>query len=543
VKFRSPLIYKAICAFLCIFIFGTIAAPEAICAYSGDNISSYIEEIIAYNLNKADAEDVQAWINGDLCNEIGGGDWYIIALSQYLGDTVEYSTYAKAFLEYVNSVSGQSLSTYQKYCLILKAFGCKETSFALSVCQRELSGQGIMSLVYGLHMLNNGYTLSASDANGIIDGLISRVNEDGGWALSGKKSDADVTAMVITALAPFYKENVTVKAAVDRAVNTLSLMQGENGEYKSYGVENPESASQVVVALSSLGIDAGADERFIKGGKSLIDVILSYKLSKNGYCSGYSHVKNGDVNGMATVQALCAFVAYHRFLDGKTPLYIFDTHSVEVSDGLLNPPVDDKEENKENNSPSYKKTVCICVTGAAIAALVLLFALKRARKGNVVLLIAAALGIIALVLFTDIKSPDEYYGKPMPPKENSTGTVTISISCDAIKNAGGNDYVPKDGVILPITQAEIAQGETVYDILVQAARQYKIHLDNDTASAGAYIKGIGYIYHFDFGELSGWVYSVNGETPSVGCDKYVLKDGDVIKWEYTLELGIAKGGD
>ena len=53
----------------------------------------------------------------------------------------------------------------------------------------------------------------------------------------------------------------------------------------------------------------------------------------------------------------------------------------------------------------------------------------------------------------------------------------------------------------------------------------------------AYIAGINYLYEFDFGELSGWTYRVNGEVPSVGCDKYELKDGDKVEWIYTCELG------
>jgi hypothetical protein len=53
----------------------------------------------------------------------------------------------------------------------------------------------------------------------------------------------------------------------------------------------------------------------------------------------------------------------------------------------------------------------------------------------------------------------------------------------------------------------------------------------------AYISGINYIYEFDFGDLSGWTYTVNGKTPSVGASQYTLKDGDVIEWKYTLTLG------
>ena len=53
----------------------------------------------------------------------------------------------------------------------------------------------------------------------------------------------------------------------------------------------------------------------------------------------------------------------------------------------------------------------------------------------------------------------------------------------------------------------------------------------------AYIRGIAYIYELEYGDLSGWIYRVNGESPSVGCGSYILSDGDRIVWHYSLEQG------
>ena len=57
-----------------------------------------------------------------------------------------------------------------------------------------------------------------------------------------------------------------------------------------------------------------------------------------------------------------------------------------------------------------------------------------------------------------------------------------------------------------------------------------------------YIEGIGNLYEFDGGPLSGWMYSVNGVFPNVGCSGCDLHDGDVIAWRYTCELGGDIGG-
>jgi hypothetical protein len=59
-----------------------------------------------------------------------------------------------------------------------------------------------------------------------------------------------------------------------------------------------------------------------------------------------------------------------------------------------------------------------------------------------------------------------------------------------------------------------------------------------TPSYGAdYIEGINYLYEFDAGEQSGWMYRVNGAFPNYGCSDYILEDGDSIVWAYTCDMG------
>ncbi len=47
---------------------------------------------------------------------------------------------------------------------------------------------------------------------------------------------------------------------------------------------------------------------------------------------------------------------------------------------------------------------------------------------------------------------------------------------------------------------------------------------------------------FDFNSLSGWMYSVNNIFPNVGFADYYLKDGDVMRVQYTIALGSDIGG-
>ena len=105
--------------------------------------------------------------------------------------------------------------------------------------------------------------------------------------------------------------------------------------------------------------------------------------------------------------------------------------------------------------------------------------------------------------------------------------------------AGNNWYDSKSSceIILDDTEFSISEGDTVFDVLVSATKKNKIQIDYDSSNETVYVKGINGLYEFDCGELSGWMYKVNGETPNVGCSGYKLKDGDVIEWVYTANIG------
>ena len=74
--------------------------------------------------------------------------------------------------------------------------------------------------------------------------------------------------------------------------------------------------------------------------------------------------------------------------------------------------------------------------------------------------------------------------------------------------------------------------------LVRATKEHNIHLEyqgaNDNAYKSVYIEGINHLYEFSAGELSGWMYSVNGVFPKYGCSQYTLKRAmslnGIIRW-------------
>ena len=132
------------------------------------------------------------------------------------------------------------------------------------------------------------------------------------------------------------------------------------------------------------------------------------------------------------------------------------------------------------------------------------------------------------------------------PKEPKPVTVTLEIRCDTLssdmsklENPAIEDYIPADGTILERSTYKGTTDNTVFDALNTLCRNNDIQLEFSYTPIyeSYYIEGINYLYEFDGGNLSGWMYKVNGWFPNYGCSSYYLSDGDVVEWVYTCDLG------
>lgn len=172
-------------------------------------------------------------------------------------------------------------------------------------------------------------------------------------------------------------------------------------------------------------------------------------------------------------------------------------------------------------------------------------------KKNILL---AGLIIVLAIFFvkgTKIQSVDEYYLTHMEDITEDSETVTVSIRCDTLlkeenwekldKQLRDEKYVPADGVILPETTYVLRAGDTAFTILQRVCRYNGIQMEYQGPEKNLYntvfVEGIHYLYEFSCGDLSGWMYRVNGRFPGKGCNSYKLKDGDRVEWVYTCDLG------
>ena len=269
-----------------------------------------------------------------------GGEWMVIGLARSGRTVPGVEDYYQKAVEYVQSNIDSETGRLHK----AKSTDNSRMILALTALGRDVTNVGGYNLLQGLsdfeyvkYQGNNGpiWALLALDSGNypvpsggtttrqaLIDELLRVQTSDGGWAISGDKADSDMTGMALTALAPYYKKDPTVKQAIDKAIARLSEMQDEDGGFSTtYGdgkyIATSESTAQVLTALSALGIDGDTDSRFVKDGGSVVDALLRYYV-KGG---GFKHIMDGEIDGMGTEQAYYALTAYYRFLSGKTNLY------------------------------------------------------------------------------------------------------------------------------------------------------------------------------------------------------------------------------
>ena len=498
---------------------------------TAEDESNILDGIIEYQLKKTNSESVQDFIDGYLTENAGvASEWYAIALSQY--ENYDFSKYGNALDTYLKDNEINSASTRLKMILSL-AVSKNDSQYIADNLDASIGKQGIMSIIFGLHALNNGIVSENHTVTSLTDEILSKQLEDGGFGINGKNGDIDTTAMAIQALAPYYSDE-KVKTAIDKSIDFLSSKQQENGGFVMYGVNNPESASQVIIALSSLGIDYKTDERFIKNGNNILDAISSFRLDDGSF----SHTEEKESNANATVQVLCAMVAYIRMTEGKTPFYTLDKHEntdtteseATESSEIIESSNESVDDTTDKNKINVKVLIIVIIIALAIIISIILLISKNKKKRNFIIIAVISAILVIFVCVIDFNSDNVS-------KKNVIGTVTLSIRCDTVVGKSSEKHIPDDGIILDTAEFEIEDGDTVYDILIEATKKHKIHIEINGNSDTAYIEGIANIYEFDFGDLSGWMFFVNGDTQNIGCGKYKLKPDDKIEWIYSCDMG------
>ena len=535
------------------------------------------------------------------------GEWAVLAEARgNVSASVWYDKYLSNIAKSVASMNGKLDNTntqtkhteYSRVILALTALGEDATKFTGSNgtvynlveplfekngSTYRVSEQGNNGTAFALIALDSGnYYDNATGTtarNAWIKSLCDAQINNGAWGIDADfpGSNVDMTAMVVQALAPYCSTNATVKAAVDKAVEWLSAEYQKTGDYGS-----SESAAQVIVALSALGIDAKTDSRFQHNGISVLSNFLSYADPNS---KGFLHDKqpNSTVNQMASEQAAYTLVAYDRYVNGSKRLY-------DMSDVTKRENADAQAVIDMINQIGYVDESSYNAIAEARNAYNKLSAADKEKVTNYNTLTAAETSYKAIL---KQKQTDQYkalkahYDDLLNDKTKKYGTaakkklasilqqaqtdMNAAESCervtaiyekaitdlDAVKpgdievtfrligaleatqdvDLTTDSYLPEYVTWVPTTTYALQENATVYDLFTEAMSDAGLRY---IGAESNYVSTIyapsclgGYaLSEFTNGKKSGWMYTVNGTHPNQGLKNWTLKDGDVVIWHY-----------
>lgn len=309
---------------------------------NGQNASLAEDSSIEQSRNDYNRKDILADTAGMLLENAPDpsygsvcGEWLVFGLSRWEGEVPDawFNSYYHSLEAYLQECEGvldeRKYTEYSRVILALTAMGKNPEDVSGYNILTPLADyeqtifQGINGPAYALLALDSGNydipevtTVQTQATRELyLKYLLENELEGGGWSLAGSEPEADITAMILQALAK-YQDRLEVADAVSRGVEILAKLQNDHGGYTSYDSESSETISQVIVALCELGISV-EDERFVKQGHTLEDCLMDYRTQDGGFM----HVLGGDSNLIAAEQAFYSLVALERAETGMSSLY------------------------------------------------------------------------------------------------------------------------------------------------------------------------------------------------------------------------------
>ena len=283
--------------------------------------------------------------------------------------------------------------------------------------------------------------------------------------------DVDTTGTALAALARFYDNDDGVKHFVDTAIEGLTAAQGTNG---SYG--NVNSDAMVITGLAAMGINPSSDERFVKDGGSLADALMLYANdSGNGFTTAYASGAAGEkARALATEQGFRALIILEK-LKTCTAFNVYTQRTKGSENDDVVRTFDSYEASGEGKKDDDGSEETGGETGGG--------------SGN-------------------------------PSETKNTAKLTVT--------AINENWLSKE--------IEIKDGITVAEFIKLAFEGTELSADGlDDGYIKSVTNGKTTLAQLDKGDNSGWLYTVNGNSPTVGMADYKLKNGDGVKLYYTVD--------
>lgn len=295
-------------------------------------------------------------------------------------------------------------------------------------------------------------------------------------------------------------------------VNALISSQGENGAWDEYG-----TIDTTANAISGLSFYLNDEDLLIKEKvNTSIENALNYLSSQQNSDGSFSDTWNGR-NSNSTAMVAIALCASGVDVENDTR---FVKEGNTIIDGLLSFALDDNTGfgHIDNTSLSDYSTE---QSFRALIALLGVITTKSAYNvcdfNGIDLTYARATGVNS-----SVNSPSDPQGDKI--------TVTLTIKTD-------EDYFLNSYKV-----SLSGDGATVYHAFIKGCSENDISYKGaDEGYVSSIAKGSKDLGEFDHGKNSGWLYELNGKTPSLGIKECSIKNGDKIKFYYTKDYTKASG--
>ena len=475
-----------------------------------------------------------------------GNEWNIFSILRS-GATIEQSKLDKYYESVVQELKKKGktmrVTDLARVALALEAMGKNPTDVGgFNVLEAIYNHEKMMTdssncPIFGLLALDGRNYKIPEDAKwsrkDIITQILKFQKASGAFGLSldNDLASIDMTGMALQSLAPYYNDPAypDVKPAVDKALKHFKDNITVNAGFLDFGSENSCTTAQVLTAVSALNIDPTVKENgFVQNGNNMVSNLHTYKKD-----AGFAWQTALQAQEMATQQVTYGLIAYQRMAEGGTRLYDFtdvldetDQKAVKEVEEKINAigskitlnskkSIQEARAAYEKLSEAQKKLVSNLET--LTKAEEELKKLEEASKGTVTLTVER---------FTIGQG---YFVEPIkvPFEAGDNGATLLKKAIGAENFVGADSYLEAikgadlglDKVKIPEYITEISKNE----VTTEAAKEY----GNDSNGPEA-------LGQFDYSRYSGWMYFVNNKAPNVGITSYQPKDGDVVRFQFTV---------
>ncbi|MDO4395224.1 MAG: DUF4430 domain-containing protein, partial [Clostridia bacterium] len=290
--------------------------------------------------------------------------------------------------------------------------------------------------------------------------------------------DVDTTGTALAALARFDKATEDPYGVKDAASTfTQKALEGLKKAQGENGSFGNVNSDAMVIA--GLAAAGVNPKEFKKNGNNLADALTLYANSgQTGFTSTYADGEAGEkAQALATEQGFRALVVLEKLGEGANSYNIYSGKK----DAAAANPVPKPEEGKTEGT----------ATGA----------------GKV----------------------ESNSGKPETGEGVKNVVVSLKVCPDSNTEWLSSSYT-------------LAEGSTAANLIISAFEKSGMSCDGaDKGYIKSVTKGGETLGQLDRGPNSGWMYTVNGKTPNVGIESYILNSGDEVKLYYVEDYNKVSG--